>query len=275
MTERKKIDIIYFSPTNNGKLVAEFLASNLNSYSCELKNITPFENRKKEDFVANEYFVFISPIYAHCLLPDIIEFLKNCKIEKDNKAVFVCCYGNIAYGSAVKLIVRICKYLNINLQALIMLPSKHGYSGKSIKDANIFEDIKTKETLASIVNNVFCDREIDIDCIRENICNFRKLPQYIRPKLYCAKFNKFLDDFTVKIVKNNDCVYCGKCKKECPNQAISDKIVIDNEKCLRCGRCVSVCPKHALCIKFISFIPKIYLNSKIEKPKKADIYLNF
>jgi len=274
MEEKSKIEIIYFSPTNNGKSVAEFLASNLHDFSCDLKNITPYSNRKKEGLITHQNFVFISPIYAHCLLPDIITFLKDCKVEKENKAVFICCYGNISYGSAVKRIVRICKYLNINLQALIMLPSKHGYSGKSIKPANIFEDIKTKDIVASIASAIFCDKEIDKNCSNNKICNIKKLPQKIRPKLYRAKFNQCLDDLTVKIVKNNACVSCGKCIKECPNQAISDLLVIDNQKCLRCGRCVMVCPKHALNIKFFSFIPKVYLNIKIDQPKKADIFIN-
>ena len=46
------------------------------------------------------------------------------------------------------------------------------------------------------------------------------------------------------------CVACGKCAKECPNNAIvvKEKAKIDFSKCLHCGKCISVCPKGAILI---------------------------
>lgn len=45
-----------------------------------------------------------------------------------------------------------------------------------------------------------------------------------------------------------DCIACGACKEECPNQAISegDPIYkIDPNKCDNCGTCAEVCPVDA------------------------------
>jgi ferredoxin len=45
-----------------------------------------------------------------------------------------------------------------------------------------------------------------------------------------------------------ECISCGACEPECPNEAISEGDVIDSNKCTECvgshesSRCVEVCP---------------------------------
>ena len=46
----------------------------------------------------------------------------------------------------------------------------------------------------------------------------------------------------------DECVSCGTCASECPNDAISEgdgKYVIDAELCVECGNCADVCPMDA------------------------------
>lgn len=46
----------------------------------------------------------------------------------------------------------------------------------------------------------------------------------------------------------DDCVGCGTCVEECPNNAIKeaeDKYEI-TEDCVECGNCVEVCPTNAI-----------------------------
>ena len=43
---------------------------------------------------------------------------------------------------------------------------------------------------------------------------------------------------------NDDCVACGACESECPNECIKEgdgKYVIDEECCIDCGACENVC----------------------------------
>jgi len=50
-------------------------------------------------------------------------------------------------------------------------------------------------------------------------------------------------------VISDDCISCGACAGECPEQAISEgdsKYVIDPALCTDCGTCVSVCPVEAI-----------------------------
>ncbi len=45
-----------------------------------------------------------------------------------------------------------------------------------------------------------------------------------------------------------DCIMCGACEAECPEEAISegdDKYVVDAAKCTDCGSCSDVCPTDA------------------------------
>ena len=61
------------------------------------------------------------------------------------------------------------------------------------------------------------------------ICNGRKRRLVIKPEL---------------------CKGCGKCKRNCPMEAISGEIrmphTIDNEKCIHCGACWGACPFGAI-----------------------------
>ncbi|MHB0938915.1 MAG: DUF362 domain-containing protein [Armatimonadota bacterium] len=47
----------------------------------------------------------------------------------------------------------------------------------------------------------------------------------------------------------DDCVSCGACESECPNNAISegaDMYVIDADACTDCGACAESCPNDAI-----------------------------
>ena len=48
---------------------------------------------------------------------------------------------------------------------------------------------------------------------------------------------------------SDECIACGSCEAECPEDAISEgeeQFVIDPEKCIDCGTCVDVCPVEAI-----------------------------
>ncbi|MBQ9093869.1 MAG: 4Fe-4S binding protein [Prevotella sp.] len=49
-------------------------------------------------------------------------------------------------------------------------------------------------------------------------------------------------------VISNDCIACGTCISECPQDAISEGDIysIDPEKCVDCGTCADVCPNEAI-----------------------------
>jgi ferredoxin len=47
----------------------------------------------------------------------------------------------------------------------------------------------------------------------------------------------------------DECISCGACESECPEDAISEgdsQYEIDPKKCTDCGTCVEVCPSEAI-----------------------------
>jgi len=60
-----------------------------------------------------------------------------------------------------------------------------------------------------------------------------------------------LEEFIMPAVVNRDeCVSCGTCVEECPEEAITlgdDEIAqVNKEKCTECGTCVEACPSEAI-----------------------------
>jgi len=53
----------------------------------------------------------------------------------------------------------------------------------------------------------------------------------------------------MKYLINDNCIKCGVCAAECPQECIErgdDKYVIDKEECIGCGVCAGVCPVEAV-----------------------------
>ncbi|MCF6175864.1 MAG: 4Fe-4S binding protein [Victivallaceae bacterium] len=47
-------------------------------------------------------------------------------------------------------------------------------------------------------------------------------------------------------IKQDKCIKCKLCIKNCPVNAVSDDFVIDNTLCTRCNSCIEVCPKDTI-----------------------------
>ena len=47
-------------------------------------------------------------------------------------------------------------------------------------------------------------------------------------------------------VREENCIKCKLCIKNCPVNAVSDDFVIDNAACTRCNSCIEVCPKNTI-----------------------------
>lgn len=52
------------------------------------------------------------------------------------------------------------------------------------------------------------------------------------------------------VVDRDECVGCGTCTEECPEEAITmddeEIAVVDTKKCTECGTCVEACPSEAI-----------------------------
>ena len=62
------------------------------------------------------------------------------------------------------------------------------------------------------------------------------------------KLKSLKGDFSMAYKITDECIACGSCADECPNDAITagdDKYIIDENICIECGTCNSVCPVDA------------------------------
>ncbi|MBN1259122.1 MAG: 4Fe-4S binding protein [Anaerolineae bacterium] len=51
------------------------------------------------------------------------------------------------------------------------------------------------------------------------------------------------------IIITDECIMCGSCAAECPEEAIDagdDKYVINQDLCIQCKSCMDVCPTEAI-----------------------------
>jgi ferredoxin len=74
---------------------------------------------------------------------------------------------------------------------------------------------------------------------------------YISPLLTSQIALRQLEEFIVAAkVNREECVSCGTCVDECPEEAITlddeEIATVNPEKCTECGKCVEACPSNAI-----------------------------
>ena len=123
---------------------------------------------------------------------------------------------------------------------------------KKITDGNgTLEDIDELETLANTIkDSSLCGLgQSAPNPVLSTLANFRE--EYIAhvvDKKCPAGVCKPLLTFRI----TEDCIGCGKCKRNCPVDCITGNIkevhVIDTSACIKCGTCRKACPKNAIVV---------------------------
>ena len=111
------------------------------------------------------------------------------------------------------------------------------------------QDLDMLEELAkSIKDSALCGLgQSAPNPVLSTLANFRdEYIAHVVDKKCPAGVCKPLLTFTI----TDDCIGCGKCKRNCPVDCISgnikEKHVIDTTKCIKCGTCRKSCPKNAI-----------------------------
>ena len=168
---------------------------------------------------------------------------EKCPIKKKikaNKAIVIATYGKISYGH---VLYDAQKILNAKIVSAAYIPAKHTY----IKNDINFNEY---EKLDEIINNINDSNEIKIKKTFKNpLANFFPITRH---------------KLSVRIIKTDNCIDCGKCNKVC--KSINNGIIID--KCTKCLRCIYSCNNNALKFK-LNPIMKKYLKKK----KKNDFII--
>lgn len=144
----------------------------------------------------------------------------------------------LASSSPYALDIAGCKLINLD-------PNKVGTVRGSIK--------------RNLIKNDFSDIEFVGDDIDSLVLKDFKIPVTSSDfRLLSLKFPKPIGDIIDKIitpkpvVKENQCIKCGKCREVCPAKVIKmtkDGPKIDLKNCIRCYCCHELCPQKAIYIK--------------------------
>ncbi len=128
-----------------------------------------------------------------------------------------------------------------------------GASGKYLYPERI--NFKTVDTALFGGEAVDCDYFIDLSHVKgHGDCGFggalKNIAMGVVPPETRGKLHRLEGGITYD---DGRCTKCGKCIKECPNQAISagkdKKISIFFHHCTYCQHCVLICPTHALAME--------------------------
>lgn len=241
--------ILFFSQTNSTKKIAESIGSELSAsnWEVDLKNI---KYDKPENITEYDLLGFGTPVYYYRLPFLVNDFLQSLP-DLNNKAVF----SFITYGSyffdlptQIKNILNEKNTIDLGFFAARGADKYLGYlkegvllsAGHPTKD----ELTQAKKFARSLTESFQLKSEAEKKVSYENkkglIYNFESLftNRWLINNIYSSFFSS-----------SNDCIGCGKCVEECPQ----DNIILGSRKrpkwgksCELCFICEMLCPVQAV-----------------------------
>jgi ferredoxin len=257
---KKRIGILYFSPTNTTKKICNAIALGMGANDPIELNLTKPEFRK--EFISNantileniNYLIVGAPVYEGKLPVQVIECLNALKVEEKECAIVVV-YGNRDYGIAARQMAEILIEKRFKIKAAGMFIGEHSYS----RFMPIAIGRPNKNDLELAFN-------FGKKCISTS--GFLATNDIPRQLDWISKSKKYQYPAKSQYISEN-CTHCGICAELCPVGIISpengDFINKKLEKnCTGCMACVSNCETNARIIK-VSFFTKLILQNVLKK----------
>lgn len=259
---KRKIALIYFSPTNNTANMADIIKNKLGSLEKNLQvdiiNITKYSERQHDINIDQYNALFLGfPVYAWRAPKLAREWLQTLNGKCKKCSVFFT-YGGVEPGAAHYNIKQVLEEQNFQLVSTAEFVCKHTYNCGGWKvmenrpndsDFNVAEEYikKTYQRFISEGNEIV---QLENPNISEKIL--------IRLE---KSVNKALNPPSRE---DEDCSFCGTCEDLCPANAMNSDLGEANPNlCIRCYRCFINCPNKAL--KIEDLYPKFLLFANLEK----------
>ncbi len=245
----QKIVAVYFSPTENTKKIASFMAlyvrDRLVEVPIEFVDFTlPDQRFIMREFTSDELVIFAVPVYAGRVPNKVLPFVQT--LFKGNKTpvVPVVTYGNRSFDNALKeLCMELDKngFLAVGAAAIV---GEHAFSNKLAKGRPNEADMKELRTFADdIANKIMVDvspKHLDLN----DIPGDWPLKKYYTPLGTDGKPAVFLK--AKPKTRLELCDQCGICANICPMGSISkDDCRIIEGICIKCQACIKTCPEGA------------------------------
>ena len=224
--------LFYFSGTGNSLMAAKAVANKgeqiVNMATARRVNNYAFD-------IKGERIGFVFPVYCFTLSDVVLDFVRNLKIERPEYVfAIITCGGGM--GGAGKFLTNEFKKKGIHLDYVTQLVMPD--------DTVFYYDIEPKEKTDDIINKAK-DRLIEIKKdldVKKNQSAKGISSKYLRPIYHLIAGTK-------KFYVTDDCIGCGMCAKNCPDEVIgmkNNKPIWMKKHCAKCSACINRCPKSAI-----------------------------
>lgn len=225
--------IFYFTGTGNSLMAAKAVAQD----GERLVNMAEAANAKeyRYDLPTGERIGFVFPVYCYTLSDVVLEFVRNLQ-GTGERYVFavITCGGGIGGAGAFLAKELSDKGLPLRYVTPLLMPDcTVFYYNLASKEENNARLSDAEKRLSEI--------KADLDAKKERKAKGIS-SKALRPLYHFMSGTKA---FRV----TEDCIGCGMCARNCPDNAIrmeDGKPVWVKKNCIKCSACINRCPKTAI-----------------------------
>ncbi len=275
-----KINLFYFSATNNTAKIADAVANNFESYEdieIEKTDITSFSARKnKFDLDEFDTLVFGSPIYELRAPRIVREWLTSLDSGNGKKVSTFFTYGGGTPGIAAQNANDILEERGFQV---VSSGEFIGRNANNLAGWNMMEGRPNQEDLNVVKEYV---EKTYLRFIGEDNRQLELPPREVSEKQADrgeAIGKKRRKEMPKPSRHGESCSMCKTCEENCPTNAMDSEIgEVDPESCIGCLRCVYNCPDKAMKApdrsKMEAMVWKVLkLTPEIMASKKSKYYL--
>ena len=243
--------IVYFSQTNSTQKIAKTIGSTIEEYGWEV-NLKNIKYDKPDNILEYDLIGFGSPVYYYRLPFLVKDYLRSLPPLNEKPVFSFISYGTYFFDVPVK-INNIFQEKNAVITGFFAARGTDKYLGY-LKQGVLFSKGHPNKREFNHAKN-FSKAIIESfshESSSENIDNYKKSTD----KGFIYNFESILTSrmlinniYTRFFSSNEDCIGCGKCVEECPQ----NNIILNNRKrpqwgknCELCFMCEMVCPLQAV-----------------------------
>ena len=230
--------IFYFSATGNSRHIAKMIAGKTGD---KYADITEFVKNEFYNFVFDkkENIGFVFPVYNFGLPITLCRFLENLNINMSGNYVFtVATFGGFSGGASKIIKKKLLKNnIEVNAQYSVRMPDTWTpVYDLSDKNKVAKRNKKADKTTEIIIKKISKKKNGNFD--------FRRIPL---SDFFYKDYESLRRTSSLSVEEN--CIGCGLCAKNCPEDAIeiqNSRPVWVKDKCAMCLGCLHRCPQFAI-----------------------------